>query len=72
MVAVGEGVPATVELAEHLGDSSVLYLRVDGMSELLCAKVAGDVQSLATGASVGVMPDAERTLGFDAEGVGIS
>jgi hypothetical protein len=42
------------------------------MSELLCAKVAGDVQSLATGVVVGVMPIAERALGFDAEGIGIS
>jgi multiple sugar transport system ATP-binding protein len=64
----GQGVPATVELAEHLGDQSILHLRVGGVGELLCAKVAAGHASLAAGQVVGLVPDANWALAFDAPG----
>ena len=39
--AQGGGIPARVELAEHLGDSSVLHLRLDGLPDLLRARTFG-------------------------------
>ena len=65
---LGSGVPATVVMAEHLGDVSVLHLRVDGIAELLHAKVDGSHASLAAGASVGLQPVAESVLAFDDAG----
>jgi multiple sugar transport system ATP-binding protein len=66
--ALGTGVPATVVMAEHLGDVSVLHLRVDGVSELLHAKVEAGHTHLVAGASVGLTPVAGSVLAFDADG----
>jgi len=65
---LGSGVPATVVMAEHLGDVSVLHLRVDGIDDLLHAKVDARHASLGAGASVGLQPAAESVLAFDAAG----
>ena len=66
---VGQGIPATVVLAEHLGDVSILYLRVEGVSELLNAKVAiGHQAQCAAGQTVGLAPDASWALAFGADG----
>jgi multiple sugar transport system ATP-binding protein len=66
--AFGTGVPATVVMAEHLGDVSVLHLRVDGVNELLHAKVEAGQGHLVAGASVGLAPVAASVLAFDAAG----
>ena len=63
----GQGVPARVELAEHLGDSSILHLRVDGVAELLSAKVGAGHHRVEAGQSVGLQPDATWALGFGAD-----
>ena len=68
VAALGAGVPATVVMAEHLGDVSVLHLRVDGIAELLHAKVDSSHSQLAAGASVGLVPVAGSVLAFDAGG----
>jgi multiple sugar transport system ATP-binding protein len=64
----GEGVAATVELAEHLGDESILHLRVDGLEELVQAKAGAGHGHLGTGQRVGLQPDAAWALRFDATG----
>ena len=68
LAPAGQGVPATVVLAEHLGDSSIIHLRVDGVSELLNAKVGTEHAQCATGQTVGLLPDAAWALAFDAAG----
>jgi len=68
VAAAGEGIAARVMLAEHLGDSSILHLRVDGVDELLNAKVGAGHGAVATGQAVGLVPDPSWALGFDAEG----
>ncbi len=64
----GQGIPATVVLAEHLGDSSILHLRVEGVAELLNAKVGAEQSECAAGQPVGLRPDAAWALTFDASG----
>jgi multiple sugar transport system ATP-binding protein len=66
--ALGTGVPATVVMAEHLGDISVLHLRVDGIADLLHAKVDASHAHLAAGASVGLVPVSASVMAFDAAG----
>ena len=69
LAPLGQGIPATVVLAEHLGDVSILYLRVEGVSELLNAKVATAHQAqCAAGQTVGLAPDASWALAFGADG----
>lgn len=68
IAAAGEGIPATVVLAEHLGDSSILHLRVEGVSELINAKVGADHTRSSTGQLVGLVVDASWALTFDAAG----
>nr|WP_316643644.1 ABC transporter ATP-binding protein [uncultured Roseateles sp.] len=68
LAPAGQGIAATVELAEHLGDTSIIYLRVAGIPELLTAKVANGAGSLHVGSAVGLAPDPAWALGFDAAG----
>jgi multiple sugar transport system ATP-binding protein len=65
---LGTGVPATVVMAEHLGDISVLHLRVDGIADLLHAKVDASHAHLGAGASVGLAPVAASVMAFDGGG----
>jgi multiple sugar transport system ATP-binding protein len=64
----GEAVPARVELAEHLGDVSILHLRVDGVDDLLHAKVAGDNALYADGQTVHLMAERRAVLAFGQDG----
>jgi multiple sugar transport system ATP-binding protein len=66
VASAGTGVPAQVELAEHLGDSSILHLRVEGVTDLLSAKVGAGHHRVEAGAAVGLQPDATWALGFGA------
>ena len=68
VAAAGTGVPAQVELAEHLGDSSILHLRVQGVVELLSAKVGAGHDRIEAGQAVGLLLDATWALRFGADG----
>jgi multiple sugar transport system ATP-binding protein len=63
-----QGVPATVVHAEHLGDSSILHLQVEGVTALLNAKLVAGHPSVTVGQAVGMVPDAGWALPFDAAG----
>jgi multiple sugar transport system ATP-binding protein len=68
VVESGQGVPAQVELAEHLGDVSILHLRVAGLADLLSAKHgAASTLAIAAGQSVGIKADARWALPFGAD-----
>jgi multiple sugar transport system ATP-binding protein len=67
LVGAAQGVPARVELAEHLGDSSIIHLRVDGIDTLLSAKVGAGDRLVEVGQQVGLAPDAACALAFDAD-----
>ncbi|RZI57293.1 MAG: ABC transporter ATP-binding protein [Rubrivivax sp.] len=60
-------VPATVVLAEHLGDTSILHLRVDGIADLLTAKLPAGAAALHDGDTVRLLATADHALAFDAE-----
>ncbi|HUG23437.1 ABC transporter ATP-binding protein [Piscinibacter sp.] len=64
-----DGVPARVELLEHLGDVTIGHFRMPDTELLLAAKV--DVQhsaALQPGMRVGLMPRAAHCILFDADG----
>jgi multiple sugar transport system ATP-binding protein len=63
-----QGVPAQVVLAEHLGDSSIIHLRVEGVPGLLNAKVAANQTHCSAGETVGLLPHADWSLGFGDDG----
>jgi multiple sugar transport system ATP-binding protein len=63
----GQGIPASVALAEHLGDSSIIHLRVDGVTDLLSAKVGAEHSRIEAGQAVGLLPDGSWALAFDAD-----
>jgi multiple sugar transport system ATP-binding protein len=67
VVEAGQGIPAHVVLAEHLGDSSIIHLRVEGVADLLIAKVGAADSLVHAGQSVGLAPDAAWALAFDTE-----
>jgi multiple sugar transport system ATP-binding protein len=64
----GSGIPEKLELAEHLGDTSILHLRVEGLAELLHAKVGPGHTDLAAGQAAALVPDAAWALCFGAAG----
>ena len=55
-------------MAEHLGDSSLLHLRVLGLPGLLHARVASGHGHATAGQAVGLNPVAENALLFDEAG----
>ncbi len=67
LVAAGQGIPARVALAEHLGDASIIHLRVEGVTDLLSAKVGAEHSQVHAGQNVGLVPDAAWALAFDAQ-----
>jgi len=68
VAAAGDGIAASVVLAEHLGDASVLHLRVEGVADLLTAKVGAGQARIDAGQAVGLVADAAWVLGFDGAG----
>jgi multiple sugar transport system ATP-binding protein len=63
-----QGVAAHVVLAEHLGDSSIIHLRVDGIGGLLNAKVGAGHADCNAGQTVGLQPNAAWSLAFAEDG----
>jgi multiple sugar transport system ATP-binding protein len=68
LVPAGQGIAASVALAEHLGDTSIIHLKVDGISDLLTAKVGPEHAGVGAGQTVGLAPDAAWALAFGADG----
>ena len=68
VVPIEQGVGAEVVMAEHLGDSSLLHLRVHGLPDLLHARVASGHGHATAGQAVGLIPVAENALLFDETG----
>ena len=65
-----QGVPATVELVEQLGDALMVHLRVQGIAALLIAKVASSEGVLAAGQTVGLTTGVtSKALAFDGKGL---
>jgi multiple sugar transport system ATP-binding protein len=67
--APAEGAAAQVVLAEHLGDSSILHLRIDGVEELLTAKLPAHAGRVAPGQTVGLRFEAARAIAFSEQGL---
>ena len=68
LLPAGQGISAHVALAEHLGDSSIVHLRVEGVDDLLTAKVGADSLQVTAGQTVGLAPAAAWALSFGADG----
>ncbi|HJV60095.1 MAG TPA: sn-glycerol-3-phosphate ABC transporter ATP-binding protein UgpC [Albitalea sp.] len=69
VVPMEDGLPASVELLEHLGDVTIGHFRVPDSELLLAAKL--DVRraaALQVGMRVGLRPDPAHCVLFDAEG----
>ncbi len=66
--ADGGAVSATIALAEHLGDASILHLRVEGVDELLKAKVSAEHSHYQGGQAVAISADRAWVLAFDTAG----
>jgi len=64
----GTGVAASVVLSEHLGDVTLLHLKVEGLNELVNAKVSADSGDWSHGQRVHLQPDAQHTLAFGSGG----
>jgi multiple sugar transport system ATP-binding protein len=67
--AGGDGVPLRLVLAEHLGDTVVLHLQLDGVDSLLHAKVAPPSVLPEPGSIVHVKTVSGHALAFDAQGL---
>ncbi len=68
LLPAGQGIAASVALAEHLGDSCIIHLRIEGVEDLLCAKIAAGSLAGELGQVVGLAPDVGRAMLFDAAG----
>jgi len=71
ITSIEQGSPAQVVLAEHLGDSVIVHLRLDGCEDLLRAKLSADHGHLSMGQAVGVRALPGQSIEFDAQGLRI-
>jgi multiple sugar transport system ATP-binding protein len=62
------GLPAVVELAEHLGDTSVYHCQVEGLSSLLNVKLSSELK-FKNAQTIGLRVNHQRLLAFDAAGM---
>jgi multiple sugar transport system ATP-binding protein len=61
------GLPATVVLAEHLGDASIYHCQVEGMTTLVNVKVSSD-RKYHHQDTLGLRVNPNHILGFDDKG----
>jgi multiple sugar transport system ATP-binding protein len=61
-------IPANVTLAEHLGDSSILYLKIEGLQNLFNLKLDANASKVQNGDSLFISAEPEHVLAFDVAG----
>ena len=69
ITSIEQGAPAQVVLAEHLGDSVIVHLRLDGCTDLLRAKLSADHGHLIPGQMIGIRAHDDHILKFNAQGM---
>jgi multiple sugar transport system ATP-binding protein len=62
------GIPATVALVEYLGDTTLVYLQVEGVDGMLAARCAAATAAPSAGSRVALGFDAARAYLFDEAG----
>ena len=67
LVDISLGLPATVVLAEHLGDASIYHCQVEGMAPLVNVKVSSD-RKYHHQDTLGLRVNPNHILGFDDKG----
>ncbi len=68
LAPAGQGIAASVALAEHLGDTSIIHLKVDGVDDLLTAKIGPEHARVEAGQVVGLAPDGAWAMAFGTDG----
>jgi multiple sugar transport system ATP-binding protein len=63
-----KGVEAMVTLAEHLGDSSILYLKIDGLESLFNVKLDANANKVQNGDKLFIDAEFQHVLAFDSAG----
>ena len=71
LVAAGQGMPAQLVHAEHLGDCSILHAQLLDVEARLQIKTAQAQQGLRVGDTLHLMADPQAVLAFDASGARI-
>lgn len=70
IVDADQGIAATVELVEQLGDSAMVHVRIAGIAPLLIAKLAGNDRLLAVGQTIGLVAQTSaKPLAFGQQGI---
>jgi multiple sugar transport system ATP-binding protein len=68
----GEGLPARVELVEHLGDVSLLHAQLDGVGKAISLKLDKKDAQHAVGARVGIKVATSSVTLFDEKGAAVA
>ena len=70
LVTEGEaGIPARVDLVEHLGDIVLAYVEIPGVNDILSVKLPGSFVNLKRGDAVRLVFPERNSLVFDEEGL---
>jgi len=67
-----DGVVAQVELAEHLGDTTLVYARVAGLEQALIVRLGDEGRAVQMGAEVRLGARREAVMGFDGRGLRVA
>jgi len=64
--AGGTGLPGLIDFVEHLGDSVIAHVKVQGFPHLLSVKASAQAVTARVGESVSLAPKLGEVLVFDA------
>jgi multiple sugar transport system ATP-binding protein len=61
------GLKGVIEFIENLGDATIVYVRVEGVQDLITVKLVQNSPSITLGQTIHLAPDSENFLVFDAQ-----
>jgi multiple sugar transport system ATP-binding protein len=72
LVSPSEGMRATVDLVEHLGDTVIVYVELPKMEQTVAIKLQGDRDEIKAGDVVGIRPSLKNCVLFNTAGKSVA
>ncbi|GAA5183498.1 sn-glycerol-3-phosphate ABC transporter ATP-binding protein UgpC [Niveibacterium umoris] len=68
----GEGIPARIDLLEHLGDTTIVYAEIAGTNHIVTVKATGTLPDLRSGSQIALQPQGAHCHVFADDGRTVS
>jgi multiple sugar transport system ATP-binding protein len=72
IVAPADGLRATVDLVEHLGDTVIVYAELPKIEQTVAVKLQGEHETLKAGDVIGIKPNLKYCSLFNTAGKSVA